>query len=259
MPVDEFHLSVLERLAKIIGNAYTGTEITDLLRRAGFETIRHDSGTKWRFLYSAFEDMQGRFGPEGILKVLKVACSPQETLNRPDVRADVNECLAFSGLEIGEDGEIRRVERAQSPRGGDGPLFDQRGYHELVVKHGRESFVRGDYFGAVHDCSREFEAFVRAKSGIEGFGQSLMAGAFNPKEGRGATLAVSMPGVSEATRYGVQEGIMHMCMGIMASARNPTAHESRDAFPVGQRDALDMLSVISHLWRQIDRMVPTSR
>ena len=258
MPVDEFHLSVLERLARIIGNAYTGTEITDLLRRAGFETIRHDGGTKWRFLYSAFEDLQGRFGPEGILKVLTVACSPQETLNRPGVRADVNECLAFSGLEIGKDGEVRRVERAQSPRGGDGPLFDQRGYHQIVVEHGRAGFLRGDYFGAVRDCCQGLEGLVRGRSGLEGYGRDLMARALSPKE-RGNGLETSLPGVSEKTRDSVQEGTMHLCMGIMASARNPTAHESRSSFPISRHDALEILSVISHVCRQIDRMGPRSR
>ena len=253
MPVDEFHLSVLERLARIIGGAYTGTEITDLLRRAGFETIRHDSGTKWRFLYSAFEDMQGRFGPEGILKVLTVACSPQETLNRPDVRADMNECLAFSGLEIGKDGEVRRVERAQSPRGGDGPLFDQRGYHELVVEHAREKFLRGDYFGAVGDCCREFEGHVRKMSGLELSGRKLMHKALNPKAGMIGSLESSLPDATNASRDGAQEGIMHMAMGIMAGPRNSTAHESRGSFPINRADALNTLTVLSHILAQLEK------
>jgi len=57
-------------------------------------------------------------------------------------------------------------------------------------------------------------------------------------------------------RNGVQEGIMHMCVGVMAMARDPAAHESGRSLPMGRDDALDMLDVISHLCRQVDRMGP---
>jgi len=51
-------------------------------------------------------------------------------------------------------------------------------------------------------------------------------------------------------------GTMHMCVGVMAMARDPAAHESGRSLPMGRDDALDMLDVISHLCRQVDRMGP---
>ena len=84
---------------------------------------------------------------------------------------------------------------------------------------------------------------------------ALMASALDPKAG----LELGLPRAAGAAGDYVQEGIMHMCMGIMASARHPTAHETRRSFPIGRDEALDMLGVISHLCRQIDRMEPRAR
>jgi len=251
----KFQLPALERLATLIGDAYTGTEITALFRKADFDTVGHDGGTKWRFLYAAFERLQRTHGAEAILKILKNVCSPQERLNRGDVRKEINECLAFYGLSIGEDGELRRVEKAITPSDTDRELFLQRNYHRLVIEHARANFLQRDYFGAVSDCCKEFEKFVRKKSGLEMSGRKLMSKALDPKGG----LGVSLPGVASMTRDDVQDGVMHMCMGIMASARNPTAHESKHSFPIDRDEALDILGVISHLCRQIDRMRPKAQ
>lgn len=250
---DELDLAVLERLAKIVSEEYTGTGITDLFRRAGFGTIRHDGSTKQKFLYATFEGMQGKFGPKGILKVLKVACSPQEELNRPGVRSRINECLAFSGLEIGEDGEIIKIKRAKTPTGGNSSMFDQRGYHGFVVKHARAKFLQGDYFGAVGDCCREFEGLVRQASGLELSGRRLMGKALDPKKGIAGSLDNVLPNATRESRHGAQEETMHLAMGIMAGPRNSTAHESKANFPIGRDDALDKLTVLSYVLRQLER------
>ena len=66
--IEPFKLAALKRFAEIIGDAFSGSEITDLFRKAGFPDIGHDGGTKWRFLYATFENMQKRkFGPYLIL------------------------------------------------------------------------------------------------------------------------------------------------------------------------------------------------
>lgn len=250
-----FQLPALERLAKVIGDTYTGTEITDLFRKAGFETMAHDGGTKWRFLYAAFERMQRDYGPESVLKIVKAACSPQERLNRGDVRKEANECLSFYGLSVGEDGEVRRAEKASSLSDTDKELFLQRNYHRLVAEHGRASFLQRDYFGAVSDCCKEFEKFVRKKTGLEASGTRLMSKGLGSK----SAMEMRLPHVARMTRDDVQDGIMHMSMGIMESARNPTAHESKHSFAIGRDDALDILGVISHLCKQIDNMRPRAQ
>jgi len=251
----KFQLPALERLSRTIGEAYSGEEITGLFRKAGFGSVAYDGGARAMFLYAALERLQRDIGAGAILEVLKAACGPQEAPGRGGVRGKVNECLSFYGLHIDNGGELRRTEAARVDPDGDREAFMQRNYHRLVKDAARAGFLQGDYFRAVSNSCRELEGLVRGKSGLEMSGRVLMASALNPKAG----LAVSLPGASVATRDSVQEGIMHMCMGIMASASHPTTHESERSFPISRDEALDMLGVISHLCRQVDKMMPRER
>ncbi len=46
---------------------------------------------------------------------------------------------------------------------------------------------------------------------------------------------------------------MHLCMGLMIGIRNPIEHEPQLDFEIQRHDALDILSFISYLYRQIDK------
>ncbi len=54
------------------------------------------------------------------------------------------------------------------------------------------------------------------------------------------------------TERNEQEGVMHLCMGLMRAIRNPESHEPELDWPIEREDALDILSLISFLSRQID-------
>lgn len=48
---------------------------------------------------------------------------------------------------------------------------------------------------------------------------------------------------------------MHLCMGLVRAIRNPESHEPELDWPLAQGDALDILSLISFLYRKIDTAV----
>ena len=52
--IESFKLPALERISKILGEYFTGFEITGLFKKSGFPEIVHDGSTKWRFLSSTF-------------------------------------------------------------------------------------------------------------------------------------------------------------------------------------------------------------
>lgn len=112
----EFKLSAMESLAKIIGNTYTGSEITALFKKAGFPEIQHDgTTTKWIFVYDVFENMQ-KSSIEGfynILKVLKVLCDPQEYIFNVEKYDKnlvlVNRILEFYNLQFDNEGKLRKL------------------------------------------------------------------------------------------------------------------------------------------------------
>ena len=57
------------------------------------------------------------------------------------------------------------------------------------------------------------------------------------------------------TDKNVQDGIKFLSAGLMRAIRNPTAHEPALHWPITEQDAVDILSFISFLFRQLDKAV----
>ena len=55
------------------------------------------------------------------------------------------------------------------------------------------------------------------------------------------------------TDRNIQDGIKFLAAGLMRAIRNPTAHEPAVDWPITKEDALDNLSFISFLYRQLDK------
>jgi uncharacterized protein (TIGR02391 family) len=57
------------------------------------------------------------------------------------------------------------------------------------------------------------------------------------------------------TDRNVHDGIKFLSAGLMQAIRNPHAHETALDWPISKEDAMDILSFISFLWRQLDKAV----
>jgi hypothetical protein len=115
MNIEPFKVSALEALSKIIGDAFTGTEITALFRKTGFSSIIHDGSTKWRFVSTTLEQLQkGNSGPVTIIKIIETMCDPQEFFLKADKHKplcdEINKILAFYALKVGDDGKVRTIQ-----------------------------------------------------------------------------------------------------------------------------------------------------
>ena len=61
-------------------------------------------------------------------------------------------------------------------------------------------------------------------------------------------------GQSETERN-IQDGTKFLSSGLMRAVRNPTAHEPALDWPINKQDCLYMLSMISFLFRQLDKAI----
>lgn len=188
MQIEPFKLSALGALSKTIGDRYTGSEITELFRKAGFPEIVHDGGTKWRFVYASLEELQNqKYGPMNVVKIIHQLCDPQEYFFEPELHnsicEQVNSILRFYSLQVGEGGKVRTLgEKATSlkkPIPENAKIFDERKFHSRIVQHGRKLFVEGNYFHAVFECCKVYDKEVSQKSQIQEHGVSLMSKAFS--------------------------------------------------------------------------------
>jgi len=254
--IEPFSLSALERIAKIIGERYTGSEITELFRKADFPHIRHDGSTKWRFVYASLEDLQKQsYGPYNIAKVIEKLCDPQEYFGQAEyhkvIVEEMNEILTFYGLEVNHKTGKITVKPFISPglrsqRSKNEEIFDSRNFHFEVRRHARLLFLEGRYFHAVFESCKAFDKYIQEKSGIDKHGAELMGAALSLK----GPLKINTQRTE--TERNEQEGVMHLCMGLMRAIRNPEAHEPELDWPITQEDAINILSLISFLWQKID-------
>ena len=257
--LEPFRHEALETLAQIIGDHYTGSQITSLFNRSGYPEIVHDGGTKWRFVAATFDALQQRGSdtPNHVLKVIQTACNPQGWINRREnfeaLLHSVNDVLAFYGLNIGEDGNLNQTsERASTVRqtkSADEVAFEARKFHPEIIKHGRSHFSRGAYFHAVFECCKAFDSVVRNNSGIGKSGQTLMSDALS------LNGPIKLNSQQKQSEKDEQQGIMYLCMGLMNAVRNPQAHEPELHWPMSREDALDVLALVSFLFRKLERAV----
>ena len=61
------------------------------------------------------------------------------------------------------------------------------------------------------------------------------------------------------TKKNIQSGQQHLSQGIIAGGRNPLSHEELDELKISdlfsEKDCLDLLSLLSHLFKRLDNSV----
>ncbi|MEX2181393.1 MAG: TIGR02391 family protein [Gemmatimonadaceae bacterium] len=126
-------------------------------------------------------------------------------------------------------------------------LFASRRFHSTVVQHSRKLFLQGNYFHAVFESAKVYNVEVKRKSKSSKDGQSLMLDVLGAEKG-----VLKITACVTDTDRNVQDGVKFLSAGLMQAIRNPTAHEPALDWPILKEDALDILSFISFLFRQLD-------
>lgn len=132
--------------------------------------------------------------------------------------------------------------------------FDSRKFHGQVITHGQKLFLQGNFFHAVFECAKAYNKAVQERSRNTKDGEGLMLEVWGCEKG---VLKVT-PCLSETDRN-VQDGIKFLSAGLMRAIRNPTAHEPAIQWPISEHDCLDILSLVSFLFRKFDDAVYVPR
>lgn len=253
-----FSMAALEHLAQVIGDSFTGAQLTNLMSKAGYSEYSHNGQTKWRWVYSVFEDLQAKNKSwNHVLKILTQATNPEEFIwnieRGKSILSGINSVLMTYGLKIDNDGitllkipiEKQRYDGISQNR----KEFINRGFHEKVINHSLELFCEDNYFHAVFESCKALDKYIAEKAKIDDSGRSLAGKALSLT----GPLKINKQGTE--SEKGEQEGLMHLCMGLMAAIRNPQAHEPELDWKIDKRDSLEILTMVSYLFRQIDKAI----
>jgi uncharacterized protein (TIGR02391 family) len=250
----------LQAIANVLGDTsagFTGSEIGDLLKRAGIDDVSPGI-TKRNRLFDALSAKQQRDGcANNLLHFIQTAMSPVRFVGRSAeferLRSDLNEALAFSGLYLGEDGQLKAVSKAQTlseaqERAGRlKSALIQRNVHQDVLAFCKAELLQENYFHAVFEATKSVAEKIRTKANLTEDGAELVDKAFvvsNP------LLAINT--LQTETEQSEQKGFGNLLKGMFGTFRNVTAHAPKIKWPINEQDALDLLSLVSYLHRRID-------
>lgn len=261
----KFDLSVLESLAKVLGDTnegFTGTEIGKLL----FECNIPDpwpNMTKWKRLYEAFSQKQQSDGcSNNICSFIQHSMNPARHYNDPDwyasTRYKLNQILSFEGLSLGEDGKLSKATKAStiSEAAARASKLKEslinRKVHSDVLKFCKEELLVDNYFHAVFEATKSVAEKIRSKTGLGSDGSTLVDKAFSFKSSIPYLALNSLQTQSEQSE---QKGFMNLLKGLFGTFRNTTAHAPKIKWQIDEQDALDILSLISLVHRRLDESI----
>lgn len=265
MPTREppFNQATLEALAKALAdtsNGLTGTEIEHTLRTCRLNDV-DPSNTKWKRLYNALAQAQtDKQSANHVIGFIHYAMKPVRWSDRQEqfawIRDEVNKVLAFVGLELCEDGGVRRSQAvstlsdAQKRASSLHSKLASRAVHNHVLLFCKAELLHQNYFHAVLEAAKSVAEKIRSLSGLSSDGAELATQAFALGSSGKPILAINS--LATDTEKGEQRGFMNLLIGLFGIFRNPTAHAPKIYWPITEQDALDIFSLISLLHRKLD-------
>jgi len=181
----------------------------------------------------------------------------------PEVKTDVEKIVSsvVEESELPEEKQSEVVDMLHSliP---EYAKYHWRHIHESVRNASYADYQNADYYRAVEESLKRYQTTVQSKSGSNEDGVKLMNTVF----GKDHTLLVSSKykkkdgsDFNDSTKENIEEGQKFLSSGMMSGVRNPLAHEEkvelRDSGLFSEDDCLDMLSLLSHLFRRLDNAV----
>jgi uncharacterized protein (TIGR02391 family) len=190
--------------------------------------------------------------------------NPVSYTGNPDVfesrRSSLNAILSFSGIALGEDGQLREtvatrtLGEAQERAGRLYKKLLDRHVHPDVLRFCRAELLEENYFHAVFEATKSVADKIREKSGLTSDGAKLVDEAF----GRATALPLlAFNTLRTEAEQSEHAGLMHLLKGLFGTFRNTTAHAPKIRWVIGEEDALDLLSLASLLHRRLDAAVRT--
>ncbi len=261
--IPTFDAQHLQSIAKILADTedgLTGSQIQYLLRDADISDVSPNM-TKWKRLFNALVSIQNqKHVGNHVVMFINRAMKPVQYTKNPQTfshrRDQLNVVLAFSGMNVGEDGKVRRggvagnlddaLQRASRLHA----ALLNRGVHQDVLAFCRAELLQENYFHAVFEAMKSIAAKIRRLSGLTTDGADLVTAAF--ALGRTGVPLLAINALATETDKGEQRGFANLLIGLLGTIRNPTAHNPKVEWPMSEQDALDILTTASLIHRKLD-------
>ncbi len=249
---------IIERISKILGDTsegLTGSEIAYFLQQCEIKDVAPNI-TKWKRLYSAFAAVQNTDKrSDRILRFIQTVLNPVRFTDHHSFeikRNAINESLSYVGYALQPNGHFIEVAIANTITEAQQRANDLlanlkvRNAHKDIFKYCTAELVDKNYFHAVFEACKGLFARIRQLSLINTDGIQLVQYVFNHP----VLVINSFQSKQEKDE---QKGFEAILEGLCNMFRNPEAHQPKIEWPVGEQDALEILSLISYCHRRLDK------
>ena len=262
-PVPPFSSSDLESIAKVMGDTedgLTGSEIGHLLSECRVSDVS-PTATKWKRIFNALAEHQNsEQRGNHVIGFIQKAMKPVKYTSRKDIFDSrcrrLNEVIVFAGMNLGEDGKLRSVKKANNITEAKRRAsrlhasLQERNVHPDVLAFCNSELLEENYFHAVFEAMKSIASKIRYLSGLKNDGADLVQDAFSLGKECNPILAIN-PLESE-TDKGEQRGFVNLLIGLFGVVRNPLAHNAKIEWDMNEQDTLDILTTASLIHRKID-------
>lgn len=260
-------IALLEPLARSLGDAATGAQLSRIFEQVGLEDVLGANNTKWKRIYEAIEGDQKRFGSANrTLALTKTVLSPARFVGEGQrfeaVREEVNATLAFAGYFLNQDGRLAKktavstIPEAQKRASRLKAELANRSVHPDVLRFCRAELIVPNYFHAVFEATKSVADKIRARTGLAGDGAELVDAALGL--GKTGIPLLAFNTLQTDTERSEQKGLAMLFKGMFGTFRNVTAHAPKITWTISEGDALDLLTLASFLHRRLDKAVVTT-
>lgn len=266
-PSQQWPYGTLQAVAAVLGDTVdglTGREIGDLLARLHMDDPIPTAAKRDR-LTEAFVARQSKdLSAKRIITFIVASMDPVRYRSRPELftlRQDkLNEHLAFVGLRVNDAGKVARGKQAQtldeaariatSIR----DELRRRKTHPEVLKYCSVEVLKRAHFHACLEATKSIFDRLRARTGLQGDGASLVDAALALGKTGEPRLAINA--LSSQTERDEQTGLANLLKGMAGLYRNPTAHDPRLSREISDEELLEVLTMVSMVHRRLDAAGP---
>ena len=146
------------------------------------------------------------------------------------------------------------------------PYYHWRHLHPEIQESSKNDYQSEDYYRAFVESAKRYINSVRDKSGSSNTSErSMMGEVFGDNSILTVTQKYQRPSGEDFPGHiknDIEEGQKFLSMGIVSGGRNPLSHEEianlKESELVTEKDCLDLLSILSHLFKRLDDAVKNS-
>lgn len=147
------------------------------------------------------------------------------------------------------------------------PYYHWRHIHPSVQDASKAAYEGQNYYTAFHEAVKRYANTVKQNSnGFTGTDHAMMGNVFGVVNGQDKVLPTTKKynrpngqPFNKDTLENIENGQRELSQGIIQGCRNPVAHEEhgdlRASGLFSEKDCLDALSILSHLFRRLDDAV----